>query len=92
MTCSARLREEWHTAGKADVFEVMKVFLTGDADVPGYAEVGTQLALSEGAARVAVHRLRQRYRELLRDEIAQTVAEPGQIEDELRHLLAALRT
>jgi RNA polymerase sigma-70 factor (ECF subfamily) len=70
----------------------MKVYLSGDEDAPGYAEVGTRVGLSEGAARVAVHRLRQQYRELLRDEIAQTVEGPGQIEDELRHLLAALRT
>ena len=87
-----RLQNEWQGAGKEDVFEVMKVYLSGDEDVPGYAEVGTQVGLSEGAARVAVHRLRQQYRELLRDEIAQTVEGPGQIEDELRHLLAALRT
>ena len=86
-----RLREEWHAAGKSDAFEVLKVFLSGDAEVPGYSQIGARLALSEGAARVAVHRLRHRYRELLRDEIAQTVAEAGEIEDELRHLLSALR-
>lgn len=86
-----RLAEEWRAAGKAEAFEVIKGFLSGDQDAPGYAETGAGLGMSEGAARVAVHRLRQRYRELLRDEIGQTVESAGDAEDELRHLLAALR-
>jgi RNA polymerase sigma factor (sigma-70 family) len=86
-----RLEEEWRAADKTEAFEIMRAFLSGDQDAPAYAEAGTRLGMSEGAARVAVHRLRQRYRELLRDEIAQTVATTGDVEDELRHLLLALR-
>lgn len=86
-----RLGEEWHAAGKSDAFDVMKIFLSGDQEAPGYAEAAARLGMSEGAARVSVHRLRQRYRELLRDEIAQTVASAGEVEDELRYLLSALR-
>jgi RNA polymerase sigma-70 factor (ECF subfamily) len=55
-----------------------------------YAEIATRLNTSDGAVKVAVHRLRQRYRELLRAEIADTVANPGEIEDEIRNLFAAL--
>jgi len=70
---------------------VLIVYLSGDNDVPGFAEAGQRLGWSEGATRVAVHRLRRQYRDLLREEIAQTVAEPETIDDELRHLLAVLR-
>jgi RNA polymerase sigma-70 factor (ECF subfamily) len=86
-----RLRHEWEGAGKGATFEVLRIFLSGDDDVPGFATVGAQLGWSEGAARVAVHRLRQQYRNLLRDEIAQTVDHPDDADDELRHLLAVLR-
>ena len=55
-----------------------------------YAEIATRLGMSEGAVKVAVHRLRQRYREVLRAEIADTVASPAEVEDELRNLFAAL--
>ena len=55
-----------------------------------YAEVGSRIGLSEAAVKMAVSRLRQRYRELFREVIAQTVAEPGDVEEEIRHLLAAL--
>ena len=55
-----------------------------------YAEIGARLRQSEGAVKVAVHRLRTRYRELLRDEIADTVAGPNEVEEELRNLFAAL--
>jgi RNA polymerase sigma factor (sigma-70 family) len=86
-----RLEEEWRAVDKTEAFEAMRGFLSGDQDAPAYAETGVRLGMSEGAARVAVHRLRQRYRDLLRDEIAQTVASTGDVEDELRHLLSALR-
>jgi RNA polymerase sigma-70 factor (ECF subfamily) len=69
----------------------LRVFLSGDHDVPAFATVGAQLGWSEGAARVAVHRLRQQYRDLLKDEIAQTVADPAEVTAEIRHLLAVLR-
>jgi RNA polymerase sigma-70 factor (ECF subfamily) len=72
------------------MFDGLRGFLSGE-DAQGYASAGAAVGLSEGAARVTVHRLRQQYRERLRDEIAQTVDEPGRVDDELRHLLAALR-
>jgi RNA polymerase sigma-70 factor (ECF subfamily) len=76
--------------GKAELFTQAKGFLTvGSAAIP-YGEAAQQLGVDEGALRVTVHRLRKRYRELLRDEIAQTLAEPGQVDEELRSLLAAL--
>lgn len=87
----ARLETEWTTAGRADAFRELRGFLTGDHDLPGYAELGRRLGQSEGATRVAVHRLRQRYRDLLRAEIARTVDTAAEVEDELRHLLIALR-
>jgi RNA polymerase sigma-70 factor (ECF subfamily) len=62
----------------------------GDENVAPYTETGKRLHMSEAAVKVAAHRLRQRYRELLRAEIADTVASPAEIEDELRQLLAAL--
>jgi RNA polymerase sigma-70 factor (ECF subfamily) len=84
----ARLGEELAETGQAERFELLKGFLTGDP-VP-YAEVAAQLGTSEGAAKVAVHRLRGRYRELLRAEIADTLADPADVDDEIRYLLAAL--
>lgn len=83
-----RLRAEMAGAGKLAHFEALKFCLTGEKDA--YAGVGERLAMSEGAVKVAVHRMRQQYRALLRAEIAETVATPAEIEDELRHLLAAL--
>ena len=87
----ARLREEWQAAGKGATFDVLRVFLSGDHDAPGFAVVGAQLGWSEGAARVAVHRLRQQYRNLLREEIARTVESQAEVEDESCYLLAVLR-
>lgn len=86
----ARLRAEHEAAGKAELFDALKGCLTGDrAELP-YAELGSKLGLSEGAVKVAVHRLRQRYRGLLRAEVAHTVASEQDVEDELRHLFHAL--
>ena len=85
----ARLRAECAAEGKGKVFEQLKPFLTmGKSDIP-YAQAAASLGLNEGAARVAVHRLRKRYRELLREEIAQTLTEPADIEEELRALFQA---
>ncbi len=86
----ARLREEFTARGKAEQFERLKVLLWGEQGSPPYAEVAAQLRLSEGALKVAVHRLRQRYRELLRAEITHTVATPEEVDDELRHLIAVI--
>lgn len=86
----ARLREEFRSAGKGAHFERLKVTLTGEKGAPAYRQLGGELGLSEGAVKVAVHRLRQRYRELLREEIAQTVDDPEHVEDEIRELFIAL--
>jgi RNA polymerase sigma-70 factor (ECF subfamily) len=86
----ARLREECAADGKAELFEHARDFLmVGEAAIP-YAQAAQKLQLNEGAVRVAVHRLRKRYRELLRDEIAQTLSDPAQVKEELRSLQAAL--
>ena len=86
----ARLRDEFVRAGQADLFEQLKVFITARTTAAGYAGTAGELNISEGAVRVAVHRLRRRYRQLLRAEIAQTVSEPGSVEDEIRSLFSAL--
>jgi RNA polymerase sigma factor (sigma-70 family) len=83
----AALRDEYHGEGKAALFEEVKAALIGQAG--RYAEMAARLGQSEGSIKVAVHRLRSRYRELLRSRIAETVGE-SDVEDELRHLLAVL--
>jgi RNA polymerase sigma-70 factor (ECF subfamily) len=85
-----RLREEFQAAGKLPLFDALKPFLAGETQKPAYLEIGETLGMSEGAVKMAVHRLRRRYRELLKEEIARTIVEPDTVEDELRELLAAL--
>jgi len=85
-----RLAGEYRAAGKAAQFARLKPALGADRSEVDYAQLSRELAVSEGAARVAVHRLRRRYRELLREEIAQTVGAADEVEAELRHLFAAL--
>jgi len=85
-----RLREEYVRDGKQNLFEQLKPTLTEASRSVAYAEIARRLDTTEGAVKVAVHRLRQRYREILRAEIAETVACPGEVEDELRNLFAAL--
>lgn len=87
-----RLRADYVNTGKEELFELLKETLTGDRTALPYADIGTRLGMSEGAVKVAVHRLRQRYRELLRTEIASTVASPDEVDDELQHLFTALST
>jgi hypothetical protein len=86
----ARLREEFARGGKAAEFERLKVFLTADKSAIVYADVARNLSTSEGAARVAVHRLRRRFREIFREEVAHTVAAAEDVDEEMRHLLTAL--
>jgi DNA-directed RNA polymerase specialized sigma24 family protein len=84
-----RLGAECAAEGKAATFEQLKPFLTvGKGAIP-YADAAVRLGMNEGTARVAVHRLRKRYRELLREEIARTLAAPTDVEDELRALFRA---
>jgi RNA polymerase sigma-70 factor (ECF subfamily) len=86
----ARLRAEFERAGKTGEFERLKSFLTADKSEIPYATVAAELGMVESALRVAVHRLRRRYRELFREEIAHTLAEGEDIDEELRHLLTVL--
>jgi RNA polymerase sigma-70 factor (ECF subfamily) len=88
----ASLREEHDATGKGEQFERLKVYLTGDAGALPLAQLAEQLGTTEGAVKVAIHRLRQKYRDRLRKLVAQTVAKPDDVEDELRQLLAALRS
>jgi len=81
------LRQEFDAADKTRLFEQLKGFIWGDKSTASYAEIAAQLNLSEGTVKMAVHRLRQRFRELLRAEVAHTVAKPEDIDDELRHLI-----
>jgi RNA polymerase sigma-70 factor (ECF subfamily) len=85
-----RLEAEYAADGKADLFVKLKFALTGERSAVPYASLAAEIGLSESAIKVAVHRLRQRYRELLRAEIAQTVASPGEIDGELRYLIKVI--
>jgi RNA polymerase sigma factor (sigma-70 family) len=86
-----RLRNEFCSAGKEKLFDCLKETLTGD-DLPrSYSQIADDLGSSEAAIKVAVHRLRRRYQELLRAEIAQTVARPEEVDEELCSLFAAVR-
>ena len=87
---TARLRAEFAAAGKAGDYDALKNCLLAGRGAIDYAGVAGQLGVSEGAARVAVHRLRKRFREIYRQEIAQTLAESADSDAELRHLAAAL--
>ena len=84
-----KLRNEFVHHGHAEHFERLKVFLLGQSDAP-YAALAREMNKSEGALKVAIHRLRKRYRELFRQEIADTVADPAEVESELRYLAAVL--
>jgi len=86
----ARLADELNASGKAKLFEELKIFLSGDEGQMSYAAIAQRVAMSEGTLRVTVHRLRQRYRELLRLEIANTVGAPEEVDDEIRYLFASL--
>ena len=86
----ARLEAEHAELGKRAHYDAFKPLLEADPDAPSLAEVGLRLGLSEGAAKVALHRLRARFRECLRTEVAPTVTSAEEIEDELRDLFRAL--
>jgi RNA polymerase sigma factor (sigma-70 family) len=86
----SRLGDEFAAKGKEQQFHAIKPFLAGQTDPKSYEVAAQTLGISEAAAKVAVHRARRRYREILRAEIAETVAGPQEIDDEIRQLRAAL--
>jgi len=85
----ARLGAEYAEDGREKTFATLKPFLTDDAAPGTTAEIATRLGISEGSLKVTIHRLRRRYRELLRAEIAQTVGDPSEVDEEIRHLFSA---
>jgi len=85
-----RLKNEYRAAGNAALFDSLKQLLPDEPGAPSQAETAAQLGMTENAVRQAFYRFRQRYQSLLREEIAHTVATPGDIEDELRHLIAVV--
>src|SRR5947199_914632 len=86
----SRLKDEYSAAGNAALFDSLKELLPDEPGSPSQAEIAARLGMSENAVRQAFYRFRQRYQSILREEIANTVATPGDIEDELRHLIAVL--
>ena len=85
-----RLRDGYEKDGRGELFASLAPCLIGERTAQPYAELAGKLGVTEGTVKSAVHRMRQRYRQLLREEIANTVAEPGEIEDELRHMFTVL--
>jgi RNA polymerase sigma factor (sigma-70 family) len=88
----SRLKDEYRASGNAALFDSLKQLLPDEPGAPSQAEIAAHLGMNENAIRQAFYRFRQRYQSLLREEIAHTVATPGDIEDELRHLIAVVRT
>jgi len=87
-----RLRDEYVMAGNAELFDLLKQLLPDEPGAPSRAEIALQLGITDNALRQAFHRFRHRYQLLLREEIGHTVAIASDVEDELRHLIAVLRT
>jgi RNA polymerase sigma factor (sigma-70 family) len=87
-----RLRSEYEAAGKLALFDRLKELLARESGQPSQAEIAAEMEMTENAVKQAFHRLRHRYRELLHEEIAHTVAVPEDVEDELRHFIAVLQT
>jgi DNA-directed RNA polymerase specialized sigma24 family protein len=86
----SELHGEWTSDGRGPEFEALKAGLVGDAPVGGYAGVGERLGMTEGAVKVAVHRLRRRFQSRLRQHIADTVADPADVDDEIAYLVRVL--
>lgn len=85
-----QLRKECEAARKGDLFERLKVTLTGECGEKSYQEIAAELKMTEGAVKVSAHRLRRRFGELLREQIQKTVSDPVEIDEEIRELFAAL--
>jgi len=88
----ARLRTEYEAAGKLLLFDRLKELLAGESSQPSQAEIAAQMQMTENAVKQAFHRMRHRYRQLLHEEIANTVAVPEDVEGELRHFISVLQT
>jgi RNA polymerase sigma-70 factor (ECF subfamily) len=86
------LGRDYAASGRGRLFEVLKDYIWGQKEASGYAAIALELSMTETAVKVNVHRLRQRFRELLRAEVAQTVAAPAEIDEELRHLITVMGT
>jgi RNA polymerase sigma-70 factor (ECF subfamily) len=86
----AKLKAEFVAANKQQLFDHLKAYLTTETGSVPYRQVAAKLDMTEGAVKVAVHRLRQRYREIVRQHIAQTVSTPDEVDDEIQDLFAAL--
>jgi DNA-directed RNA polymerase specialized sigma24 family protein len=86
----ARLKTEMEQEGKAPQFDALRIFLTADGNAESYAGAAQQIGVAPNSVPVLVHRLRQRYREVVRAELAQTVATPSDLEEEMRHLFEVL--
>ncbi len=84
------LAREYKSAGKEKYFSTLKKILVPDGDKCSYKEIAAELGTSEGNVKIAVHRLRKRYKELLRELISQTLADPADVDDEIRHLFSSL--
>jgi DNA-directed RNA polymerase specialized sigma24 family protein len=87
-----RLKNEYRATGNAFLFDSLKLLLPDEPDAPSRAQIAVRLGMTDNALRQAFHRFRHRYQMLLREEIGHTVADPCEIEDELRHLIAVLRS
>ena len=85
-----QLAEEYKREGRGELFAELNPCLVGERTAQPYAQLATRLGVNEGTVKSAVHRMRQRYRQLLRDEISNTVAEPDEVDAELHHLFTIL--
>jgi len=85
-----RLKEEFFKSGKSELYDRLKVFESADRNGPPYSEVATDLGLTESGVKSAVSRMRQRFGELVREEVANTVSSPAEIEEEIRYLISAI--
>ena len=87
---AAAVRREYTDAGRTALFDRLRSSLCGDLDAEGYRSIGGELGLSENAVKKAAQELRRRYGAELRYRIRQTIARPGELEDEIRELFAAV--
>jgi hypothetical protein len=85
-----QLRDSLAREGRERLFQHMRAFLPGGSDPPSYANLATELKITESSVKITIHRLRRRYRELLRANVSHTLTDPKDVDDEIRFLLNAL--